>query len=47
MTNAERIHSMTDKELSDFLEDVIRISTEIGLKDFNWLLWLQQEVIDA
>lgn len=42
-TNADRIRSMTDEELAEFIRDQI-IDRNIGIPSETWLDWLRQEV---
>lgn len=41
-TNADRIRSMTDEELAEFIRDQI-IDRNIGISTETWLDWLKQE----
>lgn len=43
ITNADRIRSMTDEELAEFIRDQI-IDRNIGIPTETWLDWLKQEV---
>jgi len=53
-TNADRIRSMTDEELAEFLDDVLTDGwnaweyedLKYPASDASWLEWLQQEVDD-
>lgn len=42
-TNADRIRSMSDEELAEFIRDQI-IDRNIGIPTETWLDWLKQEV---
>ena len=42
MTNADRIRSMTDEELAEWIHDQI-IDRNIGIPSDTWLDWLKQE----
>ena len=54
MTNADRIRSMTDEELAEFLESHTNcFGNDLTCKKFcgrgcteAWLMWLRQEVND-
>ena len=41
--NADRIRSMSDEELAEFIRDQI-IDRNIGIPTETWLDWLKQEV---
>lgn len=43
-TNADRIRSMTNEELCDFLHDMKAISEEVNLSEEWWKNWLNAEV---
>lgn len=43
MTNADRIRSMTDEELAEWIRDQI-IDRNIGIPSETWLEWLKKEV---
>lgn len=42
-TNADRIRSMTDEELAEWIRDQI-IDRNIGIPSETWLDWLKEEV---
>lgn len=43
-TNADRIRSMTNEELADFLWNVACNTTPIGYYNFDgWFVWLKEE----
>lgn len=42
ITNADRIRSMSDEELAEFIRDQI-IDRNIGIPTETWLDWLKQE----
>lgn len=44
-TNADKIRSMTDEELADFLQDIANFGGVNGLqKIMTWIEWMKQEV---
>ena len=43
MTHADKIRSMSDEELAEWLHDIYLISKDIGLSNEWWLDWLQEE----
>ena len=43
MTNADRIRSMTDEELAEYISELIRNSHEYMTGEGDWLIWLQSE----
>jgi hypothetical protein len=42
-TNADRIRSMTDEELAEYISELIRNSHEYMTGEGDWLIWLQSE----
>ena len=42
-TNADRIRSMTDEELAEYISELIRNSHEYMTGEGDWLNWLQSE----
>ena len=42
-TNADKLRSMTDEKLAEWLHDIHLISHDIGLSNDWWLDWLKQE----
>jgi Glu-tRNA(Gln) amidotransferase subunit E-like FAD-binding protein len=42
-TNADKIRSMTDEELAEFISSLIRNAHEYLTSEGNWLIWLQSE----
>ena len=42
ITNADRLRSMTDEELAEWIRDQI-IDRNIGIPSETWLDWLRQE----
>ena len=42
ITNAQRIRTMTDEELAEWIRDQI-IDRNIGIPSETWLNWLKQE----
>lgn len=49
MTNADRIRSMTDEELAEFLQDVAMFGgvTTDNKKILTWIDWLEEEAEDG
>jgi hypothetical protein len=45
-SNADRIRSMSDEELAEWIRDQI-IDRNIGIPSETWLDWLRQEAKDA
>lgn len=45
-TNADRLRSMTDEELAEWIRDQI-IDRNIGIPSETWLDWLRQEARDG
>lgn len=42
-TNADRIRSMTDEELAEFISSLVRNADDYLTSEGNWLIWLQSE----
>ena len=42
-TNADKIRSMSDEELAEYISELIRNSHEYMTGEGDWLIWLQSE----
>jgi hypothetical protein len=43
MSNADKIRSMDDKELAEFISSLVRNADDYLTCEGNWLIWLQTE----